>query len=222
MEGSLSDLLRLLQSTSNAAAPSIQPPVPVNTGPSLAAVPLRQAPQAPRPAAALTPLPDVTKINTYPAALRYIFALYCQYPHVLQRVKSLKTAQEKMERDWYMKRHRLLQKFKSQDELNAILKPFTGAATSNNSNAQVTGSKERSGIRVDPSTPSNVSGLTPEQEQELLDFDKNVVNAFDSLHHEQLEELSRLRIPMFLSTSEDSENEERKKVLQLLQDLLGD
>ncbi|CAB60669.1 DUF2458 conserved fungal protein [Schizosaccharomyces pombe] len=202
MDKKIADLLQELQSSSNVTSNQLE-----NVDKS--SIPLSKA-RKPSDFELNNSIEDAEKIKTYPAALRYIFALNSRHPEKLQKLRKMKAMQERQERNWSLERQRLVQHFESKTKLQEILKPLS-------SDPKL---KQPSNCLNDQT--NNDSAQTLDDNRALQEFDEQVVQLTNRMYKEQLAILADLKIPLFLSVNNDEElSEDQKRLLQLLQDLLG-
>ncbi|EPX70507.1 uncharacterized protein SOCG_04699 [Schizosaccharomyces octosporus yFS286] len=153
----------------------------------------------------------IESIQSYPAALRYVFSLQAKNPERLRKVKKLKAMQERQERDWFMERQRLIHHHQSKNKIKSLLTPLS---TSRN---------HASSVDLPPSTDVNTLSEGDRELQEALsEFDKKIVLLTERMYSDQRKALSDMHIPLFLIPSSEPLTEEQSKLIQLLQDLFNE
>ncbi|EMR10779.1 hypothetical protein PNEG_00927 [Pneumocystis murina B123] len=138
---------------------------------------------------------DPTSIETYPNALRYIIQLTLWDPSILKKIKEMVEEQASYEEKWLKDRQILIENLKNKQKANIIV-------------SRLTGEEEKE--------------FEETIEHELLLYDLKVHRAIQEMSKIQEKELQRLGIPFFVNTKDKINTENKKKVIQLLKDLVSE
>ncbi|KAG5520253.1 hypothetical protein PMAC_001332 [Pneumocystis sp. 'macacae'] len=132
-------------------------------------------------------------IKTYPSALRYIIHRILWDSSLLKKIAEMVDEQAKYEEKWWNDRQALIKSWESKKEVNTVIANLSGTEKVSDENI----------------------------EQELLSYDLKVHRAIQEMSKVQEKELQRLGIPFFIDGNETN-IENKKKIIQLLKDLVSE
>ncbi|KTW30285.1 hypothetical protein T552_00759 [Pneumocystis carinii B80] len=137
---------------------------------------------------------DPASIETYPSALRYIIQLTMWDPSILKKIKEMVEEQASYEEKWLKDREILIENLRNKQKANEIV-------------SSLTGEEEKEFEKT--------------IEDELLLYDLKIHRALREMSKAQEKELQKLGIPFFVNTKNKISIENKKKVIQLLKDLIS-
>jgi hypothetical protein len=144
--------------------------------------------------------------STYSHAIKHV-VLASQEEEFVNALRKMKTCQNDLESDLFEERSRILRKYESKLKMDQLLHSLGSNYT---------------GEKVSPDMSMMLMKLLKEQEQaELKSFDEDVVRQWSELIKEQTKEMRILGIPYFGETQQEGENENRKRMLAFLDDLIS-
>jgi hypothetical protein len=150
--------------------------------------------------------PDPTRITDYASALKYIVKYVTSNDYVMDEIRVLVQTQTRKEEEWAKGREEVIRKQKVRSE----------------GQAELAGVLKLVGASQAPAQSANPSKA--ENDRELASYDMKIYQSALNLQQSQLQTLAELKIPLFCINPQIPQpqnlNNERKKVLQLLKDLI--